>query len=806
MAKKEKGSKKAIAKTSQEAMPFLKLLKNGVLQISENKFTRMYAFDDINFNTLEEDGQERIVGAWSKLLKSYPDNVSFAYCIRNRVMSADELVNSVHIYDADDGLDSLRNAYNSILDEKIADGHSDVEKTRYFIVVVEARDEKVAQDTFGTITEKLNEAFVSLQKNSRGAREVFGYERVSLMREICRGEEAKAFLEPYKKEITEEVYDFDVRKASKDGYSVKDLIAPYTVAHKGSNKPYLQLDEERFCRSYLFTEYPVTLDTETLTRLTTIPCESVTTVILNTLPKHKAVSMVKAMNNAVKADVSESQRQLAQSGLTPDLMSDDLINARDEAKELRDGVMIYGDRLFYVTVSTTLFAKSEEELDTASALVKSKAEDCGLTCDFLKGQQLVGFQQSLMTGSQKLIIDRMLTNESACALLPFNIQEVYDPKGIFYGVNALSKNLVMYDRRSSSLPNGFTFGRAGSGKSFINKGEGIPAYLKNNGDNSIYLDPDEEYVEIAKRLGGTVIYLSERSDAYINPCDLSMEWGVKNIDPVKEKCDYMVSLVEAILGDNHECTPFQVSAIHRATLKMYEPYVKEMTRLHQSGEDADIDRDKCPTLVDFYETLLSSGDDGVSDYLAQIIEPYATGAYDMFAHKTNVNPDSRCIVYVTKYLPEKVKGMAMFVCLSNIWNKLCENKEKKRATWVYLDEFYLLCRTKSSVQTLQAYFKRCRKYFGIMTGITQDITDLMQTNEGIGILENCGFLVFMRQSPTGRRTIQERYELSNALVDYINDRPSGIGLIYTDHAIVPFDYRLPKDNELFKLMNTKPTE
>ncbi len=800
-----KNPKKKVAKTTQQAMPFIKLLKDGVIQISENRYSKIYGFHDLNFSALEESGKELLRDAWAKLLKSHQDNISFGYSVFNRVMTQEELIKSCHLLEKDDELNDYRNAYNELVDEKINEGHSDIETTRYFIVMVDASNEKIAYETFDTLTESLHDSFVGLQKNSRGLRPIHGYERVKLMRRILRGEEKKDLLTPYKKEIIEGVFDFDEKQANKDGYTVKDLIAPFSIAKKGDKRPTLQLNDDRFCRSYLYTEYPISMDASTLSRLTSVPVESVTTVILNTVPKNNAVNLVKMMNNSVKADVAQAQTQLAQNMLTPDLLPDDLINARDEAKELRDGVMIYGDKLFYTTVSTTIFAENMEELDKASSLLKEKAGDCGLTFDYLIGQQISGLQQSLLTGSQKLIIDRMLTNESAVAFQPFNAQEIRDTVGLFYGVNAMSKKLIQYDRRTSSLPNGFTFGRAGSGKSFINKGEMIPAYLKSN-DDFICLDPDEEYVEIARKLGGEVIYLSQTADAYINPCDLSMEWGTKNVDPVKEKCDYMVSLVEAILGDNHECSAYQVSAIHMATMKMYEPYVKHMEQIHQTGSDVNIDREFCPTLKDFYETLLSMGDDGTSDYLAKIVEPYAVGAYDIFSHKTNIDTNNRFVVYVTKYLPEKMKGMAMFVCLANIWNKLCENKLAKKATWVYLDEFYLLCRTKSSVQTLQAYFKRCRKYFGIMTGITQDITDLMQTNEGIGMLENCGFLVFMRQSPTGREKIKDRYELSSTLVDYINDRPSGIGLMYTDHAIVPFDYRFPKDNLLYKLMSTKPTE
>ena len=325
----------------------------------------------------------------------------------------------------------------------------------------------------------------------------------------------------------------------------------------------------------------------------------------------------------------------------------------------------------------------------------------------------------------------------------------------------------------------------------------------------IILDPENEYRIIAETFGGTIIDLETKSDFHLNPCDMSMEWNDSKADPLVEKCDYMVGLVESILGRGRECNAYEVNAIHRACNKMYEPYIEEMSRRHEEGDDRNIDTELCPTLVDFYEQLVNDGTPE-SNKLSMAIEPYCVGNYNLFAHHTNVKTKSRLLVFNLLYLPDKMKEMAMKVCLANIWTKIVKNMEDNKkfgttkAIWVYLDEFHLFFQTESSATTIMQYFKRVRKYNGIMTGITQDVADLLRTQQGTAMFNNTGFFVFLNQSPIGRNQLQQLYGIPDSLIDYIKDKPSGMGLIYNNSVLIPMDYKLPTSSELYKLMSTNP--
>lgn len=385
-----------------------------------------------------------------------------------------------------------------------------------------------------------------------------------------------------------------------------------------------------------------------------------------------------------------------------------------------------------------------------------------------------------------------------------------DKRGHFYGINAVSKNMIMYDRKRSRLANGLIFGQSGSGKSFLTKGELIPNLLDGK-DDMIILDPENEYRVIAEAFGGIVIDLEAKSDFHINPCDMSMEWDDPKASPLVEKCDYMVGLVESVLGKGRECNSYEVNVIHRCCNRMYEPYIDEMTRRKNDGKKQDIDTEICPTLVDFYNELLEDKS-AEGNKIAMAIEPYCIGNYNLFAHKTNVRTGDRLTIFNLLYLPEKMKEMAMKVCLSNIWTRVVKNREENekyhtgKSVWVYLDEFHLFFQTESSATTIMAYFKRVRKYGGIMTGITQDVADLLRTQQGTAMFNNSGFFVFLNQSPIGRSQLQQLYGISDNLIDFIKDKPSGMGLIYNNSVLIPFDYKLPVDSELYHIMSTNPND
>ena len=804
----KKTSEKNVKKVDKSAVakiPFKAFVKDeNIMILNDKSFSKMYSFNDMNFVIETEEKQIDILENFSRLLNKFPADVDISFVIINHKTPKEELIRAFHLEDNgkdDNGV--YRRDYNGIIDKKIEEGHNDIRKDKYVIINVHSKTFESAVSLFSTIDVELQE---SMQKiTPSGVKVVSNVERAKLMAYICRGNGNVPFDKEWERYIKDD--DFDAMALKKKGMSVKSLIAPDGIS-KESKKGFesLKLSDGRYCHTYLLRDLPQALDTRFLTEMSNIPTEMVTTVRFGSVPRKKTLQLVRNQNTAVKGDIYKATKSAAKEGIYDrDLaINESLEEMQDQTKELRHDVVVSGRKIFFATITSTILCESMEEMLEMKNAYNMKCEDFSLTANSLSGQQIGGLQSSLLTGGKYLPFDRMVTSDSACALFPFNIQEIMDKRGHFYGINSVSKNMIMYDRKRSDLPNGIILGRAGSGKSFIAKGEIIPNALDGE-DDIIILDPDAEYVPIAEKFGGVVIDLETKGTYHINPMDMDMEWDNPKADPLAEKKDFMVSIVEAVLGDKRTCNSFEVSAIHRATGKTYAPYIKYMEELKDAGIKKSIDRDKCPVLNDFYRQLIADGTPEATK-VAMSLEPYCTeeGSYNLFNHHTNVESQSKFLVYNLKRLPEKMKEMAMKVCLSNIWTRMCQNKDAGRFTWVYLDEFYLLCQTEGSATTLQTYFKRCRKYGCILTGITQDIEDLTSTIQGKGMLNNCGFFLFMKQSPIGRGIIQKSYSISDSLIDYIkDDRPVGTGVIKADKSIIPFNYRIPTDTELYTLMNTK---
>ena len=810
--KKSNGKPMKMAKSVQEVLDFEAITIEGTIVSKGGNYSRLYSLTDSNFITESDERQGDIILDYAKFVNRFPDNVEISIVIVNKRNTTEQLSKSYHLKPQGDGFDNYRDDYNHIIDEKIKDGHNDISKDKYILMNVHADNLSDANITFDAAEISLQEAIKQI--NRVGVKNLDALQRLKVMREILCGVEGVPFDEEYSRYFLHtrdgegnDNISLDTTRLKKEGVSVKDLIAPQMISKE---KGLLQLDEERFTKAFAFTNLPNSLDTSFLTNVTNLPYEMVTVIQLKPVPRKKALSLVKNQNVAIKADVIKASQQAYRSGYDPSLMNEDLQQAQQEAGKLRKDIVVDGKKLFYATLVTVLIGKNEEEIRVIEEQYKAKCADFSVIPNALMGQQVPALNTATLVGNSKIIIDRMLTGDHACALFPFNIQELNDKKGHFYGINAQSKNMAMYDRKRSRLANGLIFGQSGSGKSFFTKGEIIPNLLDGK-DDMIILDPENEYRLIAEAFGGTVIDLEAKSDYHINPCDLSMEWDDPKATPMVDKCDYMVGLVESVLGRGRECSSYEVNAIHRACNKMYEPYIEEMTKRHNDGDNTNIYPELCPTLVDFYEALIAD-QTAESAKIAMAIEPYCIGNYNLFAHHTNIKSESRLTVFNLLYLPEKMTEMAMKVCLANIWTRIVKNKEQNekngtnKSIWVYLDEFHLFFKTESSASTIMAYFKRVRKYGGIMTGITQDVADLLKTQQGTAMFNNTGFFVILKQSPIGRDQIQKLWGVSDALIDYTKDKDSGIGIIYNNSVLIPMNYKLPTDSILYRLMSTNPND
>lgn len=812
-SKKKSGMKPPrMAKSVQEVLDFTAITQEGIIVSKGGNYSKLYSLVDSNFITESDERQEDIILDYAKFVNKFPDNCELSIVIVNKRNTEEQLANSYHLKPQGDSFDDYREDYNMIVDEKIAEGHNDISKEKYIILTAKERSLSDAEMTFSTADLALQESIKQI--NRVGVKQLDAIARLKLMKLILCGTDTVPFEKEYSHffDVTENAEGdtkttLNMLALKKAGVSVKDLIAPQTIAKE---KGMLQLDEKRYCKSFAYINLPQSLDTSFLTNATNLPYEMVTVIQLKAVPRKTALRLVKMQNTSIKADVMKESQKAYRNNYDPSLMNEDLLQAQSEAKKLRNDVVVEGKKLFFATMVVTVFGKDDEEIKHIEAQFKAKCTDFSVTPSVLIGQQVPALNTATLVGNSKIIIDRMLTSDNACALFPFNIQELQDKKGHFYGVNAQSSNMIMYDRKRSPLGNGLIFGQSGAGKSFITKGEVIPNILDGQ-DDMVILDPENEYRLIAQEFGGTIIDLEAKSEFHINPCDLSMEWDDPKATPMVDKCDYMVGLVESVLGKGRECNSYEVNVIHRVCTKMYEGYIAQMTERHKDGDNTNIYPELCPTLVDFYEGLLSDGTPE-GQKIAMAIEPYCIGNYNLFAHHTNIPTDARLTVFNLLYLPEKMTEMAMKVCLANIWTRIVKNKEmnekygRNKSIWVYLDEFHLFFKTESSANTIMAYFKRVRKYGGIMTGITQDVADLLKTQQGTAMFNNTGFFIILKQSPIGREQIQRLWNVSDALIDYTKDKGSGIGLIYNNTVLIPLNYKLPTTSSLYRLMSTNPND
>lgn len=817
--KQKKQSKKVVLKTiQQDVLTYDGITEDGILCTSKS-FSKLYHLPEANFITEPDETQYIILENWVKLLNTAPDKVDVTIAVINTAQTKEQVSNRYHLPVLDLRTEDLVNDYNRIVDQKLKESSSDIEKDKYILLTARVRELSEARQLLGTLELSFQEKIKATTGTTLVP--VGTMERVALMKSILNGQEGRIpFEREYGKYLEEELVDnqaklrLNLTKVKKARLTTKDMIAP-EIYEKSLTS--IRLGDNRLCKSFVFSDFPPQMDTAFITGITNLPYESVTLLRFRPVPKRNAQNLVKRMNVNIKADVQKETKRSYREGLDPSVtLSEDLMLAREEAAQLRNDVINEGKQLFLTTLSSTLFAHDEEEMKKIAELFRQKAQDYSVNPTQLYGQQTAALKDALLLGRSEISTDRLLTSDNTRAIFPWNIQDIQDRQhGLFYGVNPVSGNAQMYNRRYQAVGNGLIFGHAGSGKSFFEKCEIMVNYLSSD-DDFIILDPENEFVPMTKALNGSVIELSAKEGTHINPFDMNMEWDNRDANPLTEKCDLAVSLVESILGHGRECNAYQVNAIHEAVERMYQPYITEMTKRKESAGSStalpDIDTELCPTLVDFYNELCKM-QSSEARALEQAVRPYCVGQYNLFSYKTNVNLHNRVTDFLLCNLPEKMKEFAMKVCLSFVWNKIVqngmENKKLKRRhyVWAIMDEFHLCLQTESAASSFCAYYKRCRKFGGIMIGLTQDISDTLRTQQGEGIFGNSGTYVFFEQQALGQRRLQQLYpDMSDAMLDYVKGKGVGVGIMKTLTETVPINYRIPSDSLFYKIATTKPGE
>lgn len=782
-----------VPKTVQGSIPYLGVYENGIFQNDENTYSKVYKIPDMNFLIEDTERQKEIFGNFMELLSSFGPEVHVQQLIFNKTIKPAELESKVLMKTQNDKLNEYREEMNEMLIDKMAKASNNIIHEKYFVLSVEADDIVTAKATFERLDREISAGFERVTKTT--TKPLTLIERLSLMYDIYNMDSNVPFYRRTKMKKDNVMESFNMRHIQKMGLTSKDVIGPSALTFE---RDYMIIGTT-YARAMMVSNLPSFLRGDILTELSNMPFNMLTSVHYRALPQSKAITLLKNKLVDVNANVVTLQKKASRNGYSVDVISPEIKQASQEVESLMGDLTQDNQKLFYTTITAVIFAKTKEELDENTKLFQATAERFVCQAMILATQQEAGLTTALPLGRNKLKVERLLNSRAAAIFLPFGVKELWQDDGMYYGLNGVSKQMILYNRSSAINGNGCIFGVPGSGKSFSAKRE-IVNVLLHTDDDVFVIDPENEYAGLAKLFYGSSIRIAPGSDVHINPMDMGLDYSAEGDDPITMKADFIASICEAATGSRYPLTPIQKSVIDRCVKNVYREYIRTL-RAEGKSEDAKI----VPTLRDFYEEVKLQPEPEAHN-LALALEKFVEGTQNSFAFRTNVNVNNRFTIYNIKDIGTGMKSIGLQVCLDNIWNKMIANYKKGKRTWLYCDEFHLLTQTEISAKYTQQIWRRARKWNGIPTGITQQVEDMMKTEEGRAIIGNSEFVMMLSMNAYGRAQMQQMYNLTDAEMEYITSSGSGHGLIYNGKDIIPFVDEFPKDTKLYNAMTTKAGE
>ena len=793
--KKKKGAHRIIPKTVQESIPYTMLYKmRGTIETRPGCFTRAYNLEDINFKIAPDADQVAIFRAYGDFLNSFSSNVRFQIVIQNHKADRRASLEDIRFRLQRDGLNKYRQEMNGMLLDKLTAGNRSLKQDKYLVVSVEEKDVARAMTILDGIDKEIEKSIKKISMDV-SIKPLTTTERLENLFNIYNQDGQSVFYNALKEDGKTPYFNYDL--LSKAGITSKDVIGPSGIEFKPS---YFTMGET-YGRAMYLESVPNWLSTEFISDLSDINCSMLVSVNHQPIETAKAMRMIKEHMMAVNAQIAASQKKAAQNGYTFDLISPSLALSQKQTRDLIDDVMGRDQKLYYLTFTVTIFAETKEELEENTKMVLAVANTHLCPIKTLDFQQEQGFNSSLPLCLKEVATQRLYTTESASIFIPYTSLELYQKEGIYYGLNKTTNNLILYSRLAGRNYNGLIFGESGSGKSFTAKAEMVSVLLRSSKNQVYVIDPEAEYVGLAKAMGGEVIDLSPGSKTYINPLDMDIDYDGES-DPVSMKLDYIVSMVEIMLGQGRYLDPQAKSILGRCVNTIYRSYLNHMNQLKQSGSDITCDKAAMPTLNNLYNELLRQPEPEARQ-IANILEVYAMGSFATFAHRSNVETDNAFVVYNIKNLGTGKKDLGLHVALNDVWNKMISNKAKGIYTWIYVDEFYLLLQSDSAAKFLMQVWKRARKWNGVPTGIMQNTEDLLRSADSRNIINNTSFIIMQSLPKLDRTNLGDLLQIPESQLSYITNSQPGHGLIYNGKTVLPFNNEWDPATELYAMMNTR---
>lgn len=766
--KKEK-EKFKIPRTVQDLIPIQSVYTDGIFQTGSGKFSKTYKFEDVNYAVASAEDKTSMFLKYGDILNSLESGATTKITINNRRMDKREIARDILLPYRKDNLDEYREEYNRMLLSKTV-GASSMVQDKYLTITAYKDTIEDARAYFARVGAELQ---VHFNKLGSKLMELETEERLQILFNFYRiGEES--------------FFNFDMAEYARKGHSFKDYISPDSIEVFDD---YFKLGE-KYGRVMFLKDYANFIKDKAIAKMTEIARNLMLSIDIIPIPTDEAVREVENIMLGVETNAANWQRRQNANNNFTAMLPYDMELQRNETREFLEDLTARDKRMMFAVMTVVHMADSKKQLDQDTAAIKNIAitEHCQLST--LKWQQMDGLNTALPIGVRRVDTMRTLTTESLAALMPFRVQEISHKHGIYYGQNAISKNMIVADRKQLMNGNSFIIGVSGSGKSFAGKNEIVNLMLAGDAD-IILIDPEREYSSLVNAMGGEVIHISATSPNHINAMDLNREYG-DGANPVILKSEFVLSLCEQLIGGQN-LGPKQKSIIDRCTAKVYWDYQSN----GYVGQP--------PTLQDFHEELMQQPEPEAKE-LALAIELFTKGSLNTFANHTNVDTDNSLICYDILDLGKQLMPIGMLVVLDSILNRITRNRAKGRKTFIIVDEIYLLFQYEYSANFLFTLWKRVRKYGAYCTGITQNIEDLLQSHTARTMLANSEFMIILNQAPTDMHELAKLINISGEQIKYISEVSPGCGLIKVGRSLVPFENKFPKNTKLYRLMSTKPGE
>ena len=766
---KQDKEKFVVPKSVQAVIPIKTIWEDGIFLVGKNKYAKTFKFEDINYAVASREDKEAMFLEYSELLNALDSGATTKITINNRRLNKADFEQTILIPMAEDGLDKYRTEYNKMLLDK-ATGANSIVQDKYVTISVCKKNIEEARHYFARVGADLIGHFSRLGSKCT---ELDAEEKLRIFHDFYRTGEETAFC-------------FDMVQSMKKGHDFKDYICPDTFEFE---KDYFRIGN-RYGRVIFLREYAAYIKDSMVAELCELNRNMMLSVDVVPVPTDEAVREVENRLLGVETNITNWQRKQNQNNNFSAVIPYDLEQQRKESKEFLDDLTTRDQRMMFAVLTMVHTAETKEQLDndTEALLTTARKHLCQFAV--LKYQQMDGLNTALPFGVRRIDALRTLTTESLAVFIPFRVQEIYHENGVYYGQNVISKNMIIADRRQLLNGNSFILGVSGGGKSFAAKGEIENIILSSNAD-VIIIDPEREYSQLVKALGGEIINISATSQSHINAMDMNKEYG-DGANPVILKSEFIMSLCEQLIGGTNLGAK-QKSIIDRCTASVYRDY-------QQRGYTGTV-----PTLQDFRAELLKQ-DEPEAKEIALAIELFTNGSLNTFAKPTNVDTHNRLICYDILDLGKQLMPIGMLVVLDSILNRITQNRAKGKQTFIFIDEIYLLFQHEYSANFLFTLWKRVRKYGAYATGITQNVDDLLQSHTARTMLANSEFLIMLNQASTDRLELAKLLNISDRQLSYITNVDAGHGLIKVGSSLVPFANKFPKNTKLYKLMTTKPGE